>query len=353
MTTTIPAGINYEGVSRFFAEHVPGGEVPLEFHFISGGRSNLTYRVEGDGQNWVLRRPPLGHVLPTAHDMAREYKVLSGVTKADFPAPTPIALCEDTTVNDYPFYVMDYREGEIIVDRIPQGYATRPEDRRAMSVALIDTMAKLHAIDYNAVGLSDFGRPEGYLERQVRRWAEQWERSETRPLPEIHEVIRRLKNSIPANPESTIVHGDYRLGNMMLAFDDPGHVNAVLDWEMSTLGDPLTDLGYTLLYWTEPNDPPESIAGSLVTQQEGFMSREELIAEYSKRSGRSVEFVDWYLVLAAYKLAVIVEGIWARHLKGQTVGEGYDNMGERAGHLVRRALAVADASSDARLRGVA
>jgi aminoglycoside phosphotransferase (APT) family kinase protein len=222
-----------------------------------------------------------------------------------------------------------------------------------MSIALIDTLARLHAIDYNAVGLSDFGRPEGYLERQVRRWSEQWERSETRPLPEIHEVIRRLKNSIPAHSDSTIVHGDYRLGNMMLAFDDPGRVVAVLDWEMSTLGDPLTDLGYTLLYWTEPNDPPESIAGSLVTQQEGFLSRDELIAEYSRRSGRSVEFVDFYLVLAAYKLAVIVEGIWARHLKGQTVGEGYDNMGERAGHLVRRALAVADASSDPRLRGTA
>jgi aminoglycoside phosphotransferase (APT) family kinase protein len=353
MTTTIPAGIKFEEVSRFFAENVPGGDVPLEFHFISGGRSNLTYRVEGGGRQWVLRRPPLGHVLPTAHDMAREFKVLTGVTKAGFPAPTPIALCEDPNVNDYPFYVMDYREGVIVVDRLPDGYATRPEDRRAMSQALARTLAQLHAIDYNAVGLSDFGRPEGYLERQVRRWSEQWERSETRPVPEIYEVIRRLKNSIPPIPDSTIVHGDYRLGNMMLDPNDPGRVTAVLDWEMSTLGDPLTDLGYTLLYWTEPNDRPETIAGSLVTQQEGFMTRAELIDEYSRASGRSVEFVDWYLVLAAYKLAVIVEGIWARHLKGQTVGEGYDNMGDRAVHLVRRALAVADASGDPRLRGVA
>ncbi|HEX6030773.1 MAG TPA: phosphotransferase family protein, partial [Tepidiformaceae bacterium] len=327
--------------------------VPLEFDIISGGRSNLTYSATGGGQRWVLRRPPLGHVLPTAHDMAREFKVLAGVTKAGFPAPAPIALCEDTSVNEYPFYVMDYREGVIVVDRLPDGYATRPEDRRAMSIALIDTMAKLHAIDYNAVGLGDFGRPEGYCERQVRRWSEQWERSETRPLPEIQEVIRRLRNSIPAHSDSTIVHGDYRLGNMMLAFDDPGNVVAVLDWEMSTLGDPLTDLGYTLLYWTEPGDPPEAQAGSLVTQQEGFLSRAELIEEYSERSGRSVEFVDWYLVMAAYKLAVIVEGIWARHLKGQTVGEGFEGYGERVVHLVKRALAVADASSDPRLRGVA
>ena len=351
MTTTIPAGINYENVSRFFAENVPGGDVPLAFHFISGGRSNLTYLAEGGGQKWVLRRPPLGHVLPTAHDMAREFKVLAGVTKAGYPAPTPIALCEDTAVNEYPFYVMDYREGVIIVDHLPDGYATRPEDRRAMSIAMVDTMAKLHAIDYNAVGLGDFGRPEGYLERQVRRWSEQWKRSETRPIPEIDEVIGRLNNAIPPHSDSTIVHGDYRLGNMMLAFDDPGRVTAVLDWEMSTLGDPLTDLGYTLQYWTEADDPPETSSGSPVTQLEGFLTRDEIIKEYAARSGRSVEHVDFYVVLALYKLAVIVEGIWARHLKGQTVGEGFEGYGDRAVALVKRALALANASSDPKLRG--
>ena len=354
MTTTIPAGINYERVSRYFAEHVPGGDTELRFEFLSGGRSNLTYLVRGGGRTWVLRRPPLGHVLPTAHDMAREYKVLRGVTQAGFPAPTPIALCEDPTVNDYPFYVMDYREGVIVAESLPEGFATRPEERRAMSIALVDTLAKLHAIDYNAVGLSDFGRPEGYLERQVRRWSQQWERSETRPLPEINEVIRRLKNSIPPHSDATIVHGDYRFGNLILDPTNPGRVVAVLDWEMSTLGDPLTDLGYTLLGWTEPNDPPEVIAGgSTITQQEGFLTRAEVIQEYGQRSGRSVEFVDFYLVLAAYKLAVIVEGIWARHLKGQTVGEGFEGYGERVEHLARRALAMADASSDPRLRDVA
>lgn len=355
MQDTVPAGIKYEAVSRFFAENVPGGDTPLTFSLISGGRSNLTYMVESESARWVLRRPPLGHVLPTAHDMAREFKVLTGVAKVGFPSPVPIALCEDSSVNDYPFYVMEYREGVIIVDELPVGYAETPERRRAISQALVQTMVELHAIDYDAVGLADFGRPDGYLERQVRRWGEQWARSETRPLAEVAELIKRLNAAIPVSPPPTIVHGDYRLGNMMLDFDDPGRTVAVLDWEMCTLGDPLSDLGYTLGYWGEAGDSESQIRArptSSVTAQPGFYTRRELIEEYGRLSGRDISAVEFYQVLAYYKLGVITEGIHARFLAGETVGEGFEGYGERTENLMRFALEIADSAADPRLRGV-
>ena len=355
MQDTVPAGIKYEAVSRFLAENVPGGNAPLTFSLISGGRSNLTYKVESENGTWVLRRPPLGHVLPTAHDMAREFKVLAGVAKVGFPSPVPIALCEDSSVNDYPFYVMEYREGVIIVDDLPPGYAETPERRKAISQALVKTLVELHAIDYESVGLGDFGRPEGYLARQVRRWGEQWARSETRPLPEVNELIKRLNAAIPESPPPTIVHGDYRLGNMMLDFDNPGRVVAVLDWEMCTLGDPLSDLGYTLGYWGEAGDSESQIKArptSAVTAQPGFPTRRELIEEYGRLSGRDISAVEFYQVLAYYKLAVITEGIHARFLAGETVGEGFEGYGERTENLARYALEIADSAADPRLRGV-
>lgn len=349
METSVPAGIDYEGVSKYFAQNIAGGDVPLTITLISGGRSNITYKVVGGGKAWVLRRPPLGHVLPTAHDMVREYRVISALGQTDVPVPVTVALCEDTSVNGAPFYVMDFMDG-YIGDQIPEDLIPSPESRRAVGLGMIRTLAKLHAVDYTAIGLGEFGRPDGYLERQVRRWSEQWERSMTRPLPEIDEVIRRLKAALPESPAPTIVHGDYRLGNMMMSKQDPGQVIALLDWEMSTLGDPLTDVGYTLLYWVEPGDPPESVSGTNFTTAPGFLTRQELIDEYAKASGRSIAHVDYYTALAAYKLAVIVEGIHARFLMGQTVGEGFEGYGERCEALVRRALHIMDNSSDPKLR---
>ena len=354
MADVIPAGIDYAGVSRFFTERIPGGAARLQIELIGDGRSNLTYLVRAGGHAWVLRRPPLGHVLPTAHDMAREFRVLSALAETDVPAPRPLALCEDLTYNGTPFYVMEYKPGVIISEALPSGYAETAEERRRLSIALVDALVRLHAVDYGAVGLGDFGRPEGYLERQVRRWSEQWERSKTRELPAIDELIRRLRAALPESPPPTIVHGDYRLGNMILAPDDPGRVEAILDWEMATLGDPLADLGYTLIFWGETADPPDVLAihrAMEVTAQTGFLSRDELVAEYAWRSGRSVAAVDFYQVLAAYKLAVITEGIHARFLQGKTVGEGYEGYGAQTEQLVERALAIANASGDLRLRG--
>jgi aminoglycoside phosphotransferase (APT) family kinase protein len=287
--------------------------------------------------------------------MAREFKVLSGVSKVGFPAPKPIALCEDGSVNDYPFYVMEYREGVIIAERIPPGYADDAARRRTIGSTLVKTLVDLHAIDFNAIGLGDFGRPEGYLERQVRRWSEQWARSETRPIPELAELVKRLRASIPQSSAPAIVHGDYRLGNMMLDPRDPGRVVAVLDWEMATLGDPLSDVGYTLSYWGQVGDTEQYLAArtaSSVTAVPGFQTRAELVAEYARVSGRDCSAIEWYEVFAAYKLAVIVEGIHARHLAGETVGAGFEGYGQRTEALVREAFAMAEAAADPRLRGV-
>jgi aminoglycoside phosphotransferase (APT) family kinase protein len=348
------AGINGANVARFFRERVPGGDVELAFSLISGGRSNLTYLVRGGGETWVLRRPPLGHVLPTAHDMAREYRVLSALADTDVPVARPIALCEDAAVNDMPFYVMQYRPGVVLAHELPAGFAATPEARRRISLTLIDTLVRLHAIDYHAVGLDGFGHPDGYLERQVRRWAQQWERSKTGELPAIDALAVRLRAALPVSPPPTIVHGDFRLGNLALDPADPVRVIAVFDWEMATLGDPLADLGYTLIYWADPGDQIDaaSIGGvSPFTTLPGFLRRADLVAEYARRSGRDVAAVDFYQVLALYKLAIISEGIYARYLQGKTFGEGFEGMSRPSGALAQRALAIADASHDPGLRG--
>jgi len=352
MTTDIP-GIHAANVARFFREQVPGGDCALRFELISGGRSNLTYLVHAGERQWVLRRPPLGHVLPTAHDMVREHRVLAALAGTGVPAPRPLALCNDPAVNEMPFYVMEYRPGVVLATDLPPGFAHTAAERRRISEALVDTLVCLHAVDYRAVGLDGFGHPDGYLERQVRRWSQQWERSRTAALPEIDELIRRLHAALPVSPPPAIVHGDYRLGNLALDPRDPGRVVAVFDWEMATLGDPLADLGYTLIYWTDPGDPPP--AGgigttSTFTALPGFFTRADIIAAYARGSARNVDAVDFYQVLALYKLAVISEGIYARYLQGKTLGDGFAGMARSAPGLAERALSIADDSPDARLR---
>lgn len=349
-----PRGIDAARVGRFFEAHLPQLGSPLRFELISGGRSNLTYLVTGPGGRCVLRRPPLGHVLPTAHDMAREHRVLSALADTDVPVARPLALCDDPEVNGAPFYVMEYRPGVVVNERMPEGFAEEPEVRRRIGMALVDVLVRLHRVDYAARGLADFGRPEGYLERQVGRWSKQWERSKVDDAPEIDELIRRLLAALPESPPPALVHGDYRLGNVALDPQDPARIVAVFDWEMSTLGDPLADLGYTLIYWGEMGDPPEDVLpGSFqaVTAQPGFPTRAELVAEYAARSGREVAHVDFYQVLALYKLAVISEGIYARFLQGKTLGKGFENLQRSSVFLARRALRIADASPSRALRG--
>ncbi len=340
-------------MTRFFRESVPGGDAPLRFELIGDGRSNLTYRVDMGERSVALRRPPLGHVLPTAHDMRREFRVLAALADSDVPVPRPIALCEDASVNDYPFYVMEYRPGVVLQNELPPGYLDTPDDRARASRALVDTLVALHRVDIAAVGLADFGRPDGYLERQLRRWRTQWEANRTAPLPEIEALLARLERALPAHSDATLVHGDYRFGNLALDPRDPGRVIAIYDWEMATLGDPLADVGYTLIYWVEAGDP--RVRGSIqevgsVTAHPGFFSRKEVATAYAAASGRDLAQIDFYQVLALTKLAVIAEGILKRFQLGKTAGRGFEKMSRSAEALAQRALAIADASDDRRLR---
>jgi aminoglycoside phosphotransferase (APT) family kinase protein len=285
--------------------------------------------------------------------MAREYRVIRSLAATGVPVPRAYAICEDPAVNDYPFYVMEYLDGVVFGEDIPTDWAKTPADRERLSLAYITTLARLHEVDPEAVGLGDFGRPQGFVERQIRRWGEQWERSKTAERPEIEKLQRRMRAALPAEGPPAIVHGDYRLGNLMFAKDDPGRVLAVLDWEMATLGDPLTDLGWVIMSW--PGGPGEAklggdVAGNGHRWLEGLPGRDRLAAEYVRAGGREPESLDFYVVLALYKLTVIMEGIRRRFLQGETVGEGFDRA-DRAPELLALALDLCAKSEDARLQG--
>jgi len=350
MTTDTPDGVDLERLRAYFVDHVDGAhDAPLTATLIAGGRSNLTYSITDGTSTWVLRRPPLGHVLPTAHDMAREYRVMRALAGTAVPVPRTLALCEDNAVNDAPFYVMDLVDGIIYRDSESLAGLSVDDARRASEV-LVDVLVDIHAVDYEAVGLGDFGRPAGFLERQVRRWGEQWERSKTRELSSVDELARRLRAALPESGPPTIVHGDYRLDNTMMAADDPGRIVAVLDWEMSTLGDPLADLGLFLLYWGRA-DAQVIATGTAIGSQAGFLSRDEIVERYARVSGRPVDELDWYQCFAAYKLAIIVEGINARYQMGKTLGDGFEAMGAMVSGLIDGALDQANQSEIGALRG--
>jgi len=343
-----PEGVDVERLRPWFAAHVEGATgAPLTAELIAGGRSNLTYVIADGSRSWVLRRPPLGHVVETAHDMGREYRVLAALGPTDVPVPEVLAF-GDETVLGAPFYVMERVEGRILRTREEMATLT-PEEARACSTTLVDVLAALHAVDYEAVGLGDFGRPDGFLARNVARWGKQWQANKTRELPALEEVGRRLDAALPPSGPPAIVHGDYRLDNTMLAPNDPGRIAAVLDWEMSTLGDPLTDVGLLLVYWGG-GAQLASLTAQGVGDVPGFFRRDEVIARYAATSGRDVAHLDFYEVFAMYKLAIIVEGIQARYLMGKTLGAGFADMAAVVDGLAAQALGLADASEDAALR---
>jgi aminoglycoside phosphotransferase (APT) family kinase protein len=305
-------------------------------------------------REWVLRRQPLGHVLPTAHDMVREHRVQAALADTDVPVARMYAVCDDPDVNGGPFYVMERLYGRVLTSG--DDTASFTDDQvRAASTALVETLARLHAIDPAAVGLDDFGRPDGYLERQVRRWGQQWERSKQRDLPEIDELIRRLGAAVPEQGPPAIVHGDYNFRNVMLDADDPARLVAVFDWEMATLGDPLADLGLLLAYWGRQADIPSFTTRgetSPVSGPQDWPSNDELVAMYERTGRHHVDAVDFYVVLALYKLAVIIEGIYARYRQGLTIeGVGSARMADTVVDLARGGLSVASKSSLPGLRG--
>jgi aminoglycoside phosphotransferase (APT) family kinase protein len=328
-------GLDLTALSRWLDVEHPGlrrGELSGEV--IAGGKSNLTYRV-GDGTTtWALRRPPLAHVLPTAHDMVREFRVISALDGTDVPVAKAIALCEDKDVLGAPFYLMGYVDG-VVLDHAQDIAKLDPTGARLACEQLMDTLVALHEVDPAAVGLAEFGRPEGFLARQVRRWTQQWEASETRPLDVLGQVIGRLNDTIPDQSAPGIVHGDYRLTNVMYRPDMSG-IAAVVDWEMATLGDPLTDVGLLVVYQTMSADA--DFVMPRMTPDAGFLTPEQMVARYATGSTRNLTHLDWYVGFGYFKLAVVSEGIHHRYLQGKTVGAGFDHFGAAVPKLLDAAL---------------
>jgi aminoglycoside phosphotransferase (APT) family kinase protein len=310
-------GIDAGPVSGWLAEHVEGAVAPFEFSLITGGHSNLTYLVTGaDGASFVLRRPPMGAVLATAHDMGREHKIIAGVGRTTVPVPRALGLCTDDAVNGAPFYIMSYVEGVVLHDsEATAATFDDPADRAELGESVISVLAALHTVDPDEVGLGDLGRREAYLDRQLKRWRTQWESSKTRELPAMEETYELLVAAKPDQHHTGIVHGDYRLGNMLV---DPQRnaVAAVLDWELCTLGDVLADVGYVLNNWAGPGETTVHGAAQYPTVVGGFPSREELVARYCELTGFEVTDIEYYRSFQAWRLAAIVEGVMARYLKG-------------------------------------
>lgn len=313
-----PRGIDADRVSDWFTEHAPGAATPLDFELVAGGHSNLTYRVtDAGGRRWALRRPPLGQVLATAHDMVREHRIISALAATDVPVPPVVGLCTDEAVNGAPFYVMEFVDG-LILRAAEAGQKLTPEQRRRAGESLVDTMVAIHAVDVDAVGLGDLGRREDYIARQLKRWYGQWNSSKTRELPAVDEVHDHLVQNLPEQIGATIVHGDYRLDNCLITPE--GEMAAVLDWEICTLGDPLADVGYLGVYWTDPGG--EQLRHNDPSGAEGFPTYAELLDRYATRTGRDLSGIDYYVAFSSWRLAVISEGVYARYLHGAMGDQG-------------------------------
>jgi aminoglycoside phosphotransferase (APT) family kinase protein len=337
-------GIDADRVEKWFSDNIDGAEPPLRFELIAGGRSNLTYRVtDSADRQFALRRPPRSHVLPTAHDMSREYRVISALGPTDVPVPVTFGLCEDESVNGRPFYVMEFVEGHIVRDAETAERDLDVAARRRAGESIADTLAALHAVDVDSVGLGDFAKREGYIERQLRRWYEQFRNSgvdgvdTTTIISGVHD---RLAADVPAQIGTAIVHGDYRLDNTVLGPD--GSVRAVLDWEICTLGDPLADLGLLMVYWTEAGDEA-ALLGVTPTTVPGFPGRAEIRQRYQDASGRDLGRLDFYVAFGYWKLACILQGVYARYVGGATAGdrtsvEGFATSIVRLAEMAQRTL---------------
>ena len=347
---SVPGIDNPAKLEAWISENVPADRRPgplTGISLISGGRSNLTYRLDFGDETLVLRRPPLGHVLPTAHDMSREYRVLSALSgSTTIPVPVTVASCTDTEIVGAPFYLMRYVSGKVLRTR-EDGAQVSADQARQLSELVIDMLTAIHTVDIDAVGLSGFGRPEGYMTRQLARWQRQWELSNAREVPGYDELVKRLAADLPQSTDGTLVHGDLRLDNMLVTLEPAPSVAAVVDWEMSTLGDPLADLGLTLMYWTDPGDDDwlRLSEGGSVTTIPGFLRRADAAARYAERTGRDISAVGYYMAFGCFKLAVVLEGIHARFLQNKTVGEGFEREGPAVPKMIERAHHLLDTTS--------
>ena len=312
-------GIHEQNVTAYLKANVPDIAAPLSFTLLAGGHSNLTYRcTDASGRSYVLRRPPLGHVLESAHDMGREYKIIHALRDTDVPVAKTFGLCEDVAVNDAPFYVMEHVDGLVLHDSVI-GREVPETERHQIGLEVIGILARLHAIDPDAVGLGDLGRKEAYLTRQIKRWTKQWEASKTHEIPEMEESCRILTETMPEQIGATIVHGDYRLGNMIVA---NGSIKAILDWELCTLGDPLADVGYLLNNWVSAEEVEQGPNDQAPTSVGGYPSREALCEIYQKETGRDLSGINYYRAFSHWRLAAIGQGVYKRYLVG-AMGEAH------------------------------
>lgn len=332
-----PLGLPLAALERRLRQALPGLlQGPLSAQLVAGGRSNLTY-VLTDGRNrWVLRRPPLGHVLETAHDMGREHRLLAALSQTDIPVPRPLLLAGPDVIGA-PFYVMEFTDGQVLrvrsqLERLDAAAAN------ALAHELVDVLVRLHRLDPGHVGLADLGPPKGYLERQLRRWARQLEASHSRDLPELTRLGERLSKQLPVTRGTSIVHGDYRLDNVVV---DPSHAHivAVLDWEMATLGDPLADVASTVVWWDGMRGLDSPVA-AVPADVPGYPGSDHLLAAYGRQTGLDLTPLPWYLGFAFFKIAAILEAIHFRAQQGLTVGEGFERLGEMVPHLVERGHAA-------------
>jgi aminoglycoside phosphotransferase (APT) family kinase protein len=317
-----PEGIREDEVTDWMVSHVPEITTPLTFTLIAGGRSNLTFRVEdAESRAWALRRPPLHHVLPTAHDMSREYRLMTALGPAGIPVPVTVGLCTDEAVNERPFYVMEFVEGHILRSAPEAEAAFDVATRRAVGDHMADTLAALHDVDPDAVGLGDLGRHEGYIERQLKRWRGQYDQMQVEGVDHgelVERVSNELARRIPKQQRTSVVHGDYRMDNVVLA--DDGSVRAILDWEICTLGDPLADLGLLMVYWADPTDSM-AVLGLSPTTASGFSTRAEVLERYDSVSDLDISGVGYYEAFGYWKLACILQGVYARYVAGAGAGD--------------------------------
>lgn len=336
-SATVP-GLDIHRLRAWLSEACPGRfDGDLRADLITGGRSNLTYRLQVGDTTCILRRPPLGHVLATAHDMSREYTVMRALDRSEVPVPHVLASCEDVDVIGAPFYVMDFVEGSTYRSR--HNLAGLGPDRvRSLSEDFVDVLARIHSVDHREVGLQDFGRPEGYLARQVSRWRTQLEASRTRDLPDANRLVALLAERVPSSGPVGIVHGDYRLDNVIV--DQHDRPAAVIDWEMSTIGDVLSDLGLTVVYMRLAAMVGDSRAEAVAdaSSAEGFVAEGEVLERYARTTGRDLGDFGFYLGLASFKLAGILEGIHFRYLQGQTLGPGFETIGDTVAPLLAAGL---------------
>ena len=339
----LPPLVDEQALTEFLNEHFHSkADLVVQRH--QAGHSNETFIIlRGAMQEMVLRRPPLGAFLPSAHDVVREYRVLSALDDTPVRVPQPLCLCEDEGVIGAPFYLMERIQGLVIRDRLPAAFTEG--ERGRIGEELVGALVELHSVDWTKADLEGFGKPTGYLERQLRRWTGQLELTLpfTRPLPDLEKVGGWLRDNLPESQATTIVHGDYKLDNVMFAPAPPARLLAILDWEMSTLGDPLADVGWMASFWLDPEDPADNLLArtASVTQQPGFLHRADLVKRYAEATGRDVSALDWYVVLAIWKLAILLEGSYARHLAGMTDDPFFAHMEQGVPMLAQRALEVA------------